>query len=402
MRLRIGISGAGTAGAAAALMLARLGHEVTLFERVGDPQPVGAGILVQPIGLAVLRELGLHDEAVALGARIQRLAGEDHRGRRVLDMRYEHWRPGAFGLGMHRGALFALLQRGLAPAGVACRYGVEIVSLGREGGRLVAVDAAGNGHGTFDLVVAADGMRSPLRAASGLSARVTPYPWGAVWAICAAGDDVAGDVLAQRYRAARQMVGVLPTGRSAHGGAPLVSLFWSLPTASFAAWRTRGLAAWKAEVRGLWPALDPLLERIDDPTQLRFADYCDVTMPQWHGPGVVVIGDAAHATSPQLGQGANLALLDAWTLAQCLRTSRTVDAALAAYSARRRAHLRYFQWASRVLTPLFQSDRRLAPALRDTFMHWAGRLPYLRAQFAHTLAGTKTGLFSNRQRLPGE
>ncbi|MEP7155202.1 MAG: FAD-dependent monooxygenase, partial [Betaproteobacteria bacterium] len=92
MKLEIGVVGAGTAGAAAALLLARDGHRVTLFERVTEPMPIGAGILLQPTGMAVLGQLGLLDEAILLGAKVARLYGENQHGRKVMDMQYRDWR----------------------------------------------------------------------------------------------------------------------------------------------------------------------------------------------------------------------------------------------------------------------------------------------------------------------
>ena len=95
-----------------------------------------------------------------------------------------------------------------------------------------------------------------------------------------------------------------------------------------------------------------------------FAGYQDVVLHAFATRGVVVLGDAAHATSPQLGQGSNLALVDAHVLARCVAEARDVPDALAAYDRARRDHLAYYQFATRWLTPLFQSDLALRP-LRD-------------------------------------
>ena len=102
----------------------------------------------------------------------------------------------------------------------------------------------------------------------------------------------------------------------------VVSLFWSLPAREVDAWRKSDLGAWKAEVRALDPRIGFVLDRIESHEQVTFARYRDVQMSRWCDRGVVFIGDAAHATSPQLGQGANLALVDAWTLADCCSTKR--------------------------------------------------------------------------------
>ena len=118
------------------------------------------------------------------------------------------------------------------------------------------------------------------------------------------------------------MYGVLPTGRGPADDRPLVSLYWSLALDDHARWQADGLDAWKAEVRGFDPRIEPVLAQITDPTQVLLARYRDVRMKRWHGDRIVFLGDAAHATSPQLGNGANLALVDAWTLAEALAADR--------------------------------------------------------------------------------
>ncbi|MGH7004333.1 MAG: FAD-dependent oxidoreductase, partial [Alphaproteobacteria bacterium] len=110
----IGIIGCGVAGQAAALFLHRTGHRVEMFERFESPRPIGAGLLLQPTGLAVLDRLGLGDAALAHGAKVRRLLGHSRRGRVVLDVAYKHYRPDSFGLGFQRGALFGLLHDALS------------------------------------------------------------------------------------------------------------------------------------------------------------------------------------------------------------------------------------------------------------------------------------------------
>src|SRR5688572_24070236 len=103
----IAIVGCGIAGMAAALFLACAGHRVALFERFETPRPVGSGLLLQPLGLAVLDRLGLGDGIRRAGARIDRLYGLTHPGgRRILDVGYDGIGPGLAGLGIHRTSLF--------------------------------------------------------------------------------------------------------------------------------------------------------------------------------------------------------------------------------------------------------------------------------------------------------
>ena len=130
--------------------------------------------------------------------------------------------------------------------------------------------------------------------------------------------------------------------------------------------------------------------------QLTWARYHDVVMPAYHAGNCVVVGDAAHATSPQLGQGTNLALLDALALASALREERDVPSALARYTRDRKGHLRYYGQASRWLTPLFQSDLRLLPWLRDVFMGYASAWPIAGPLTCQTLVGVRQGWLPGR------
>jgi 2-polyprenyl-6-methoxyphenol hydroxylase-like FAD-dependent oxidoreductase len=132
-----------------------------------------------------------------------------------------------------------------------------------------------------------------------------------------------------------------------------------------------------------------LLDQLASMEQLTWARYHDVVMPAYHTDRCVVIGDAAHATSPQLGQGTNLALIDAVQLARSIGSHADLPQALAGYSAARARHLRFVGEASRWLTPLFQSDLRVLPSLRDAFTFTGSRLPWVRRLTLETLVGVR-------------
>jgi 2-polyprenyl-6-methoxyphenol hydroxylase-like FAD-dependent oxidoreductase len=394
--LSVGIVGCGTGGPAAAILLARAGHRVTLLERAPDPGPIGAGILLQPTGMAVLERLGMLEEVVAQGARVERLHGASVAGRTVLELAYADLEPGLFGLGLHRGALFSALHRGVQAAGVELRCGVWVTGLRREREGVILADSDDESHGPFDLVVVADGARSALRSAVRRRRRVVRYPWGALWAIVA---DPAGDfdgVLSQRYRGTREMVGFLPLGSSpvVAGGKPQASIFWSVHGDRLADWRAEGLAGWKQRVLSLDPRAEPLLEQVESLDSLLFSAYYDVRSRGWHDDRVVLIGDAGHAMSPQLGQGVNLALVDALVLARALGDGTDVAGALERYTRARRAQTRFYAAASRLMTPLFQSDVGLLALPRDALTRPASRVPWLRRQMLASLAGAKDGLLS--------
>src|SRR3546814_13158374 len=106
-QLRIAIVGYGTAGQAAAVLLTRDGHDVSVFERVPEPGPVGAGFLLQPSGLQVLWRMGLLAPVLAHGARVDRLFGDTPCGRPGMDMRYDGLEARLYGVGLQSGDRFS-------------------------------------------------------------------------------------------------------------------------------------------------------------------------------------------------------------------------------------------------------------------------------------------------------
>ncbi len=388
--MKIAIVGYGTAGQAAAIFLARAGHTVDVFERSPVLQPVGAGFLLQPTGLGVLDALGLRGSALERGQRIERLFGTTTTGRRVMDMRYADLAPDLFGLGMTRGALFDLLDG--ACTGLATVHAGRSVRAVDPDGQLACGDPALN-EVRFDLVVVADGAQSQLRAASGLVAHDPPYPWGAMWCLLPASGWPHTDELRQRYAGTRRMLGVLPVGLRPDAGADArwLTFYYSLPGAAVDAFDAAGLARMQADVAQIWPELAERTRALSDPAQLRRARYRDVRLRRpWRGR-VVFIGDAAHGMSPQLGQGVNMALLDAQALADALAVARDLDAALAAFARARERHVAIYRFLSRWLTPLFQSDHGWLGSLRDACFGPLGRMPVARTQMLRILAGSKRG-----------
>ena len=386
--LTIAILGAGTAGLAAAAFLARDGHRVTIHERFAEPHPIGAGLMLQPTGLAVLAMLGLDTQAIDASSVIHHLDGRAAgTGRMIFDNRYAGLAPHLFGLGIHRGTLFSLLYQAMLQAGLTVRTGLCATGVEYDcDGKPSLIDTTGAAHGPFDLVVDASGARSALRPPH----RARPYPYGALWAIL---DDEQQrfhpHALTQRYHAARHMMGVLPVG------AQRVAFFWSLPAASYSAVVERGIGAWREQAVALWPETEELVHQVKDFADLTFATYSHVTLRQPYGKRLAFVGDAAHTASPQLGQGANLALIDAFTLAGSLRKHDDVADALSGYAASRRNHIRFYQTASRWLTPFFQSDSRIMPLVRDAAFGTLCHMPYVRTEMLRTLSGVKTGLFSH-------
>jgi 2-polyprenyl-6-methoxyphenol hydroxylase-like FAD-dependent oxidoreductase len=216
-----------------------------------------------------------------------------------MDMRYSTFRADCFGLGLSRRALISALL------GLALKNGAQVC-----GSQEVSPIAPGQGLVGFDCTVIANGSFSELRAQAGIPSQLALYPWRALWMLLKDPEQAVGPVLRQWYRGAHQVLGLMPTGfhRSEDiGCAPLISLFWSVRADRVEALRSRPIEQWKAEVLALAPKSKFLIDQIDHWEQLAWARYADVRTAQPYNASAICIGDAAHAMSPQLGQGSILA-----------------------------------------------------------------------------------------------
>ena len=376
--IEIAIAGAGMGGLAVGAMLARKGARVTLYDQMTVPQPVGSGFVLQPTGLAVIQAMGLSAPVMARGARIDRMHGKlAGSGRTVLEISY-----GAryFGVAIQRAALFDLLHAEALDAGVIFEPSSRIAGI-QAGTRPRLLLEGGGQSAAADLVIDAMGAGSPLRQRPG-----TELGYGALWATVPwlADGPFHPAELEQRYRKASCMAGVLPVGSARPGAPDMATFFWSLRNGDAEAWHRAGREAWVDEVRAIWPEAAQYAE-IAEPVHARYRHHTQAPIA---APGVIRIGDAWHATSPQLGQGANMALLDAASLALALERETSVADALGLHVWQRRAHVHLYQALSRILTPFYQSDSHLLPALRDMAIGPVTRLPYLSRLISLLVTGT--------------
>ena len=392
---KVAIIGAGIGGLAAALFLHRSGHHVTLFEKFDQPKPLGAGLLLQPTGLSVLALLGLDKKIIQKSSKIERLYGRVAGSTSMtLDVNYNRLAPHLFGLGVQRNHLFFLLYEEVLASDIPIHSANEIESV-EMGDTAKLVTGSGDSFGPYDLVIDASGAKSHLRESYAEVKLDKPYPFGALWAMVTLPEGVfKPTVLEQRYKNAYHMIGVMPAGEGK------AAFFWSMRVRDYDSWKASNFGAWKDYVQSLWPDTAPLLAQFATHNDLAFATYNDVILKQFYTGPLVFIGDSAHCTSPQLGQGANLALMDAWVLSECLRGVATIAEALRCYEKERRKHVKFYQMASRVLTPFFQSDSLFFARLRFLTCGLACRIAFTQKIAAHVLTGTKTGLFSSLN--PGE
>lgn len=382
---RIAVVGFGVVGATASYLLARAGHDVSLFERAPVVGPVGAGILLQPSGQMILKQIGLLDKVAPRGEEIHELYALTHRGRTLIRLPYAGLHEGCCAYGVHRGDLFEVLYEAVLSQAIEIHLGHEMVSSRTEKDRVYLTDTLGREQGPFDFVVAADGSRSVLRGDGGLRRWVHEYAYGALWAVgqCAA----VRNRLHQVVHGTRYLLGLLPMGDGR------CSLFWSLHRGAKETLFQKGFEAWRRHVLDLCPLAEELFESVRGFDQVPFTTYQHVWMSRWHTDHCCYLGDAAHAMSPHLGQGINLALIDAFVFAKALAQAPDYRQAFRAYSRARARHLRYYAAVTFLLTPFFQSGGFIKGLGRDLALPLMPRVPWVRRQMLMTMAGVKRGFF---------
>jgi 2-polyprenyl-6-methoxyphenol hydroxylase-like FAD-dependent oxidoreductase len=392
MPYSIAIAGCGVAGLTAGLAAARDGHRVTLFEQSPEVGPIGAGVLLQPSGQVALEALGLLEQVIRRAEPIERLTARTHRGHTLIDLPYRHRNTEPCAYGLHRGDLFTALHEAVVEAGAEIVLAAPIHRFTETTDHIELFDSGSASRGTFDLLLAADGSRSTLREHSKLEGIRYAYPHGAMWTV-GRSDAVRGKLL-QASRGSRELTGLLPLGDGR------CSLFWSLECRELDALRAAGLGAWKAKVQQLMPEAAEMLSQISTFDQTRFTTYMHVMMKRWHTSRMMLLGDAAHAMSPHLGQGINLALLDGLTIAGTLNTTRGIDEAFELHSRLRWPHIRFYSMMTFALSPFFQSRGFLKGFARDIGLPIMPKIPVLRGQMVLTMSGMKRSLLGGRLSLP--
>jgi len=387
------VVGCGPAGLSASIFLRRQGHQVTLFERFEQARPVGAGLMLQPTGMSVLNDLGVLEKVIASAQRVNRILGTDAKsGKTILNVHYHHLGAGRFGLGIHRHALFKTLYDVAVDEGVCFEFGrlinrVEVTSAG-----VRPMTERGEKLAEHDFIIVASGSNCAIANYRFDLKAPEPLPYGALWT--SLDWPVSGfdrDVLTQRYDGARVMIGVLPLGgghQALAQSTQKAALFWSLKTEDLTATKARGINHWKDRICDYWPQAEALVGQINDFDDLSFAFYRHGTLKKPYDRRVVFIGDAYHSTSPQLGQGANMALLDAKALDLALGyCGDDFTKAGELFHHLRARHIHLFQMMSMLLTPFYQSDSRVASFLRDHVISQISKIPPAPKMMAAILSG---------------
>lgn len=365
--MRVAVVGAGIGGLCAGAGLLRAGADVVVYERASELRPVGSGLSVFPNGIAAL-------DSLSLGAAFRAITGAN-----AADLEAGQRRPDGSWLArlpheavsglrvVHRAELHEMLVGALQPG--TLRLGTTVSALRGVDCVVEAVGPGGaQGVEAFDLVVAADGISSAVRrtwpADPGL--RYSGYSsWRGVTAHPVDLQGAAGETWGRGLR---------------FGMAPLRDgrVYWFAVATMPADARVEDEAARVRELFGAWHQPIPALLDATDPSSVFRLPINDLAhpLPTFRRGNCVLLGDAAHAMTPDLGQGANQAMEDAATLtavlgslaADPLPAPDALGAALDRYDRVRRARTQPIARRARALGALAHVPSRAGVLMRNAVM----------------------------------
>jgi 2-polyprenyl-6-methoxyphenol hydroxylase-like FAD-dependent oxidoreductase len=353
------VIGAGIGGLTLASALARRGIACRLFERAPELAPIGAGILVQAGALLALRALQL-DEAVVAGGQPVELgllrtdAGETLQRTSMGFLKEE---LGALTVAIHRGRLQEVLLAGCE--GTPVELGAELASYEVDAGGVTAIFADGRRE-RGALLVGADGLHSAVRRAL-LGDSPLRYAGYTSWRGVADVSDAttAHEVVEMWGRGARFGFAAVGQGRT----------YWFAVLNAPAGERDAdSLAVVRRHFAGWAEPVPQLLAHTRGEHVFRTDIHDRPPVASWSRERVTLLGDAAHPTTPNLGQGGSMAIEDAVVLSHALERAPSLADALADYEARRVARTARIVDASFRFGKLAQTENRLVIWLRNALM----------------------------------
>lgn len=363
-RLDVAVIGGGIGGLTTAIALRQRGIEAHVYESAPILQVAGAGLTLSPNAMQVLRRLDLAERVYDAGVTLEHFELHDARSGplqrfAIADAARRHGEPM---VAIHRRRLRDILASEVPESHVHTSATCEAVT--ELGGRPTMRFADGNTI-TADLVIGADGLRSTVRqyVAPGRTLRYS----GQTSLRAVASLELPAELAhtAREIWAPHMRFGFLPIAPGevywfAVFDAPAAD---AQPPAETALPLDRLCASFPSPVADIVAATDA--------EQIIRTDIHDVApFRGWSRGRVVLLGDAAHATTPNLGQGAAQAIEDAWVLADRLASSATVEDALARYEAIRQPKAHFVVERSWTVGRIAHVANPLGRALRNLAMRW--------------------------------
>ena len=333
--LRVLIVGGGVGGMSAAIALRRTGAEVELIDI--DPKwgALGAGITITGPTLRAFRDLGVVDEIVAqayTGAGI-RVCDPQGNTLKLLDTPMQPGLDCPASGGISRPALHEILARKVKAGGTPVRVGLTVDGL-EQGADGVAATFSDGRQGRYDLVLGADGVNSKVRKLIVPDAPAPQFTGQYAWRVTV---PRPAEVDRRTYfLGGPHKVGLTPT--SGH------DMYLFLLEKSPLTWREKHQlrAPMQALLKDYGGIVAQIRDSLSDDDNINFRPLEGFILPApWYRGRVLLIGDAAHPTTPQLASGAGMAVEDGLVIAdELLRAKNYVPLALASYMERREARCR--------------------------------------------------------------
>ncbi len=314
--LKVTVIGAGIGGLTTGIALKQAGYDVTIYERVSKLRPAGAGISLWSNGVKVLNRLGLGHEIAAIGGEMNRMEYRSHRDERLsnVDLQPLFSTVGQRPYPVARTDLQEMLLSAFGPEDVHLGMKCTAVEQNEESATATFEDGS---QATADLIVAADGIHSIVRKYildRALSLRYAGYVnWNGLVsadpALCEADNWVL-------YVGEGKRASMMPVGGDRF------YYFFGVPTPIGSSTEPKDRREELTSHFAGWPKSVQLLIQSLDPTASNRLEISDIDPPERLVKGrIAILGDAAHATTPTLGQGGCQAMEDALVLSQFLMTT---------------------------------------------------------------------------------
>src|SRR5438105_3398959 len=368
---RIIVVGGGIGGLATAIALRQRECEVAVFEQAQELREIGAGLSVWPNATRVLKQFGLLPEVLNRGEVLERLQLRTWKGELLSDIKtVANFETPS--LCIHRADLLSILKEQIPERCI--HLGERLENLERHDGVVIANFSSGRtvaGH----ALIGADGLNSTVRA--GILGPSKPIYRG-YWAcrgVARLELPKQNSHTAIETWGPGQRFGIEPMGRG--------RVFW-YATANAPEGALGDQPGWKDELREKfkqWPSPIPeVIQATEREAILKHEIVDRQPVRQWGEGRVTLLGDAAHPTTPNLGQGACMAIEDALVLAQCLTRKGEMQARLRKYESLRFKRTEYITRESRRAGRIGQMENVLAVALRSV---WLKALPSFLVDMIH-------------------
>lgn len=332
--MKVIIIGGGIGGLCTALAMRTQGIDPVIYERAAEPGDVGAGLMLWPNAMKVLSALGADAAVIAAGARLIHSRLCTANGKTLHEARLDELetRVGAPVVAIHRAALHRILAEALEAGRL--RFAMPCVNVVQHADS-VTVQFANGASDSADLLVGADGIRSTVRGRMFPHVQLRYSGYTAWRGIVETTDEAALGVTTEVWGMGARF-GIVRVDRS--------RVYWfatyTQPAGEISSPEER--KAKLLSVFGTWCAPVPHLLEATPAAAILHNDIYDIrSFAPWSREQVTLLGDAAHPTTPNMGQGACMAIESAYVLAHALAQEPGLPSALHRYEAERRARTRW-------------------------------------------------------------